>query len=263
MHDGRLYMLGMSTEYGDVLIGYSEDEGSTWSEPTVILRGSGQTSEKGSHKAPCVICKSHGRLWTAIEYGAWAKNTFSSGVLSIDCNADLMIAENWTCSEFLPYDKNWENAPDTAGTIEGNVVELPDGGLVNCLRLNIEHKMLILRIDPQNPQNQEEFVKIVDFIPGHSKFEIKKHTDGYYYAFGNNKPLRNVLSIFRSKDIFNWEFVKDILNYADMDKDYVGFQYPSFIFEGDEILVLVRTAFDGAESFHDNNYLTFHRISIK
>ena len=91
----------------------------------------------------------------------------------------------------------------------------------------------------------------------------KKHTDGYYYAVGNNKPLRNILSIFRSKDIFNWEFVKDILNYGDMDKDYVGFQYPSFIFEGDEILVLVRTAFDGAESFHDNNYLTFHRISIK
>lgn len=80
----------------------SEDDGATWSEPTVILRGSEQTSEKGPHKAPCVICKSHGRLWTAIEYGAWAKNAFSSGVLSIDCDADLMIAENWTCSEFLP-----------------------------------------------------------------------------------------------------------------------------------------------------------------
>ena len=36
---GKLYMLGCSTEYGDVLIGRSDDGGASWTAPTVLLRG--------------------------------------------------------------------------------------------------------------------------------------------------------------------------------------------------------------------------------
>lgn len=271
MHNDRLYMLGMSTEYGDVLIGCSEDEGYTWSAPTVILRGSCSTSENGPHRAPCVITKSHGRLWSSLEYGSWANNEFSSGVLSIDENADLMKAENWTCSELLRYDKSWTDAPDTAGAIEGNIVELPNGDLVNCLRLNVANKMLILKIDPNHPEKKEEFVKTAEFPLGHTKFEIQKNSDGYYYAVGNrliknndeqNSCSRNILSIYRSKDTQNWEFLKDVLNYSHLNKNYIGFQYPAFLISGDEMLILSRTAFNGAESFHDNNYITFHKIKL-
>ena len=30
---------------------------------------------------------------------------------------------------------------------------------------------------------------------------------------------------------------------------------------GDDLLALSRTAFNGAHSFHDSNFITFHRIS--
>ena len=33
-----------------------------------------------------------------------------------------------------------------------------------------------------------------------------------------------------------------------------------FEFEGDDIIYLCRTAMNGAHSFHDSNYSTFHRV---
>ena len=39
IHRGELYMLGCSTEYGDMLIGKSSDGGVTFGMPTVLLRG--------------------------------------------------------------------------------------------------------------------------------------------------------------------------------------------------------------------------------
>jgi hypothetical protein len=43
-----------------------------------------------------------------------------------------------------------------------------------------------------------------------------------------------------------------------------GFQYADWLFDGDDLIAVVRTAFDdadgGADSFHNANFLTFHRI---
>ena len=44
------------------------------------------------------------------------------------------------------------------------------------------------------------------------------------------------------------------------DAKDVGFQYPDFFIEGDDIFLLCRTAMNGAANFHDANYSTFHRI---
>jgi hypothetical protein len=42
-----------------------------------------------------------------------------------------------------------------------------------------------------------------------------------------------------------------------------GFQYADWQFDGDDIIAVVRTAFDdgegGAHTYHDANFLTFHR----
>ena len=40
LHKGALYMLAVNTEYGDLLIGRSDDGGKTFGMPTVLLRGS-------------------------------------------------------------------------------------------------------------------------------------------------------------------------------------------------------------------------------
>ncbi len=48
------------------------------------------------------------------------------------------------------------------------------------------------------------------------------------------------------------------------DRGYHGFQYADWLFDGDDLVFLSRTAYDdertGANNFHNSNYLTFHRI---
>lgn len=258
-HRGKVYMLSTSTEYGDLLIGCSEDEGRTWSAPTVILRGSCSFDENGLHKCPSNIVSCKGRLWTSVDYGSWPGKSFSSSLFSIDENDDPMIAENWSVTGFLPHDKNWEGAADVNGGIEGNVIIGPDGSLNNMLRYTV-NKALLLKADPDRPEEMLSFCKVVDFPMGHTKFEVIKQGDKYY-AIGNRLPLRNILSLYVSEDLLSWNFVKDLINYEDMPKNLVGFQYPSVVLN-DFLHVLSRTAFDHAVNYHDSNFMTYHRFSI-
>lgn len=259
-HNNELYMLATSTEYGDVLVGKSSDFGETWSEPTVIFRGSCSPVENGFHKAPVPIVRAGGRIWTAVEYGSWPGKTFSAALLSIDEKADLLCAENWELTPPLPHSKDWAGALDVCGPIEGNVVVTPEGELVNIMRY-AKGRAAVLKCRLDLPHEPLSFGEIIDFPLGHTKFEILQK-DGYYYAVGNQMPARDVLSIFVSKDLKNWKFGCDVLNYSECDSTKIGFQYPSCCFDGDDLLVLSRTAFNGAASYHDNNYITFHRIPL-
>ena len=73
-------------------------------------------------------------------------------------------------------------------------------------------------------------------------------------------PGRTVLSMAVSEDFYTWRVVKRILDYRHSDPSRIGFQYPDWIFDGDDILLLVRTAFGPSANFHDANYQTFLRI---
>lgn len=264
-HQNKLYMLAQSREYGDLLIGCSEDEGKTWGTPTPIFRSSCLFKARGIHKTPMPILRKNGRLWTAIEYGGW-EHDFSNALLSIDENDDPMIAENWCCSRFLKHDVNWDGAEDIKGAIEGNVLEAPDGkSLINFLRYNTKSgkcKALLLKGNPENPEESLSFYKFVEFPMGHSKSEIYKK-EGVYYAIGNRLPLRNILSIYKSSDLENWDFVHDIVNCSEYDDKTTAFQYPACLLEGDSLTVLARTAFNGAMTYHNNNYITVHKTNIK
>ena len=57
-----------------------------------------------------------------------------------------------------------------------------------------------------------------------------------------------------------YNYDKHIFDYRDADHEKVGFQYVDFEFDGDDIIFLSRTAMNGAHSFHDSNYSTFHTI---
>ena len=50
------------------------------------------------------------------------------------------------------------------------------------------------------------------------------------------------------------------MDLRDADPAFFGFQYADFIIDGNDILLLSRTAFSHAHSFHDSNFITFHRI---
>ncbi len=262
MHRDSLYMLGTSTEYGDLLIGKSDDEGRTWSEPAVIARGSCHSGERGFHKAPVPVIHAAGRLWTAVEYGTWAEKRkgFADLALSIDENACLLDAEEWTLSEPLPHDNGWSGALAGCSGIEGNMVEAPDESVRNILRY-AENQALMLRADAEHPERPLRFDRFIRFPMGHTKFEIRRKGD-IYVAVGNRLPLRNILSVYKSRDLISWEPIGDILDYGPMDMHSVAFQYPSFEFDGDGLAVLSRTAWNCAHNFHDSNYITFHRFTM-
>ncbi len=262
MHRGKLWMIGMSCEYGDLLIGYSEDEGKTWSEPSVLLRGAsvGVTCPYGGpHRAPVPVIESHGRLWTAFEYGGWhVKNGFSNMVISADANSDISNPENWNITEAVNV------SPEggvKATSIEGNVVETPNGELINFLRYAPE-KATVFTIDNTSPDSPLEYDGIRDFPMAHTKFEIRKHSDGIYYSVGNTFPARTRASIYKSANLKDWDFVADVADYNHLNPEKVGFQYPAFIFEGNDMLICVRTAFNLANNFHDANYMLFFRVAI-
>ena len=115
-----------------------------------------------------------------------------------------------------------------------------------------------------------KFVDTVDFPGNLTKFFVlQSPADGRYYALSNpvttaNLHQRNILRLSVSDDLLHWTTVRDILNYEDNcfgeDSKKVGFQYPSFLFDGEDILAAVRTALNGAENFHNANHITFHRI---
>lgn len=262
VHKGALYMLSTSTEYGDLLIGRSDDLGRTWTAPTVLARGSSHCEESGFHKAPVPVVNIRGRLYSAVEYGCWHKKRYANVVISIDENADLLKAENWTISAPAIFDLNWEGAlkGHCPAAIEGNIVETPYGGIVNILRY-AEGKALMLKADEQNPEKAPEFVSFIDFPFAHTKFEIMKTEKGYF-ACGNRAPRRNVLSLAHSDDLIHWTIVKDLINYSHLSSDFTAFQYPTAFIEGDKLIVVSRTAFNKCANFHDSNYITFHEFSI-
>lgn len=254
-HNGVLYMLAISTEYGDILIGRSYDEGRKWENPSVIARGS-CFAGNGFHRAPCVFEKSDGRLWFSIEYGSWKHGGHSNGVMSVDENSDLCDPESWIISDFRPR----ETA--LSGAIEGNIIKAPDGTVINFLRYE-PNKALLLKADTRNPHKAPEFYKYVEFPAAHTKFEILRHESGKYFAVGNEYPNRNILALYSSYDLESWRCEERIIDGSDCDPACTGFQYPSAIIEGDNILLLSRTAFNGACTFHDNNYCTFHRVNVR
>ena len=73
--------------------------------------------------------------------------------------------------------------------------------------------------------------------------------------------MRNVLTLVSSPDLEKWTLVRDILrDDSEQAPRSTGFQYVDWLFDGPDIALVSRTACNGAHSFHDANFLTFHRI---
>lgn len=276
VHKNEVYMLSASTEYGDVLIGRSTDNGKTFCTPTVLFRGSCKCNHEGNHKYPMNIVKYGGRLYHPIEWGSWSKKPLlhSAAMLSCDENADLLDPQSWNMSEPLPYNHDWPGTSvgDCGFTIEGTPVVLPDGKLYSIMRYCIEcsdyptfGRAITYRINTDNPDAPPEFHKVIHFPGNHSKFMIRydEQSKKYYSLVSRildheSRMNRNLLSLISSPDGENWSLVKDIIDFRN-EKD-VAFQYVWFEIEKDDIIFLSRTAFNGARNAHDANYSTFHRI---
>lgn len=269
-HRDVLYILGLTTEYGNLQIACSEDEGESWSAPVTLFYGSNYSCKYGGvHRAPMQINQYNGRLYTSCEYGCWKMGSHLPAVLSIDENADLMEPENWYRSEFLPFEGEWKEASGGVQkqTIEGNVVRGPDGNLYNYMRWDLG-SYLRLKVNEQDPEAPLEFAGIFEAPVTTSMFRVIPDGDKYLVVTNRktdaatipHSSYRNVLTLFETKDMVNFKFIKDIVNFEDQDPNLYGFQYPTYLYENGVLSLVVRSSFNGAEDFHNANYSLFFRV---
>lgn len=254
-HNDKLYILGVTTGCCQLTLAESEDDGNTWRSVLIGPRGFGSVKGNGPHKAPVRVERCAGRLWISVEWGSWLKQGFFAGAFSVSEDEDIMNPDNWKGTGFLPH-------PDggRVASIEGSVIETFDGRLVDFLRRS-ENKAHIVELDKNNPEKQPVHDRFIECPFAHTKFQIEK-INGAFYAVGNECPYRNKLAVYKSDDLKSWTEIGVIQDYSDLPPNLVGVQYPDFIVEGDQLLVAVRTAVNGAHDFHDSNCITFHRFRI-
>ncbi|MFT8358109.1 hypothetical protein [Bifidobacterium aquikefiri] len=272
VHRDALYMLAMTTEYGDLIIGRASDEGRSWSQPVTLFRSSANGDVGGLHKAPLPIVETHGCLVTAIDYGSWETGGFQQAIVSVPSDADLLDPDQWNLSKSCnPKDALLRNASIVGSGLEGNVVVGNDGIIHDMLRLQLgsesQHpsRALMLTVDPS--LTSLSFEGTVPFNGGNNSkfFVLFDAQSALYWAVGNeiaggDADARNILSLSCSKDLAMFENVHRIVDLSHGDPRYVAAQYPSCIIDGNDLLVVSRTAWNEADSYHNSNYITFHRV---
>ena len=274
LHKGEVFLLAVDTEYGDLLIGKSSDGGKTFGTPTVLLRGAnGKNGSSGVHKNPQNLLIHKGRIYNTLEWGSWKNKEYGHAamVMSCDLKDDLTVAENWAFTPPMPFRPQWEGCeglPANTMTIEGTLALSPDGRLLNLMRFGKRGFVLAYEVDTDDPHAPLKFHRLIEMPTTYSKFTVRyDEVSRRYYSVvcrlheGCPDNARNLLSLIRSEDLIHWEVVTDLLDYRQEDPGQVGFQYVDFLFDGEDLLYLCRTAFNGASNFHDSNYSTFHRLT--
>ena len=267
-HQNAVFILGLTTEYGNLQISRSTDDGHTWEAPTTIMYGSNLLCATGGiSREPMHLTEYQGRLYTTIAYGGWKIGGHLPGVLSIPADADPMKAESWTCSEFLPFEGRWAEESGTKGdSIEGNFVIASDGELYDYMRWK-RGEMLRLHVRADDPDLAPEYDCIEPAPVSNSMFRIFTHNQKYYLITNRKSRtyedyLRNVLSLYESTDLKEYTHIRDIVNFEDEDPRKFGFQYPAFAVDGETLYVTIRSAFNNANSFHNSNYILFSKTKL-
>ena len=287
VHEGAVYLLGASQQYGSIVIRRSEDNGNTWTHPKddrsgLLFRGGPYRTPPNYHCAPVPVALHDGRIYRAFEdmRGTRWGVDFESLVISAPADADLLDARVWRMSNRLRFDPRWAPAEwgevVGPGWLEGNVVETPAGELVNILRVHsapAADRAAVVRVHDEGRRiSFDPGSGFIEFPGGMTKFTIRRDpATGLYLTLSNNNTdprfpaQRNVLCLNASEDLLHWRHVTTLLeddqNLAWEDSvRLTGFQYVDWQFDGPDIIYVVRMAYDGAHNFHDANRVTFHRI---
>lgn len=281
VHEGALYIMGPTSAYGACVIRRSVDGGRSWTTPKDEDTGLLFDDSGRFHCAPVPTIVHAGRLWRGMEDshgpGGWGSH-FRAFVMSAPVGADLLRSSSWTISQPIARDPHWLDG-GFGGWLEGNAVVTKDGEVVNLLRVDVPagtaEKAALIRISADGRRALfDPATGFLDFPGGSKKFVVRYDPkSALYWALSNvvsrpdatRKPsgIRNALALLSSPDLRTWVERTIVLNHPDVARH--GFQYPDFQFDGEDIIAVVRTAYDdphgGARNNHDANYLTFHRIA--
>ena len=264
----------------------------------VLFVGGHARTPPNYHCAPDPVVVLDGRIYRAFENndetGDFAEG-FRTLVVSAPEDADLLQAANWRMSEQLAYDQTTDppefgvfsdSTPGwmshgRPGWLEGNVVPGPDGTLWNVLRCNsfpvLNKAVMVHVLDEGRRLSFDPATAFIDMPGGCAKFVIRRDPrasgaqgEGLYWAIVNDmqtEPVpifRNRLSLISSPDLRTWTkratLMEDRVEDPAVSPDRTGFQYIDWNFDGDDIIYVSRTAYQGAHRWHDANRITFDKI---
>jgi hypothetical protein len=271
VNKGAVYLFGTTKEYGRMSIRRSADGGHTWSS----VDDGYLSTEQGFHCASVPVQVFKGRIWKGMERNVPATSwgNFQSFVASAPVDANLLDPKSWSFTQRLKYDReNWK--PGNAW-LEGNVVMTPKGEIWNILRVNNleDDQAVMYRVSNDGQTADSTMVKFIKLPGATKKFNIRFDPKSkQYYSFTNyalpkhrvykRERARNAQVMLSSPDLETWSIRGIVLYHPDVEKH--GFQYLDWQFDGKDIVIASRTAFDdgmgGADNQHNSNFLTFHRL---
>ena len=284
VHEGAVYLWGYTAAPGYPIIRKSTDNGTTWSVPTVL----DSNTRGGTPMNPVIFNNESGipRVWCAVG-GKRMMSGRSDPTL-------IMDESNWSSvgsaakTDLLP-DFGQNVTIDTIS--EAQIVASPQTGIVVMPKVEMGSVsapyfsytvLLRARLDKTNvledatvdewvalPGGEKKFGASYDPVSGRfyvlSNPVLPAHESGSGYTW---QLIRNTAAMLSSKDLHHWD-VEQIFLYSP-DIDHEGFQYLNFDYDGDDMIIASRTAFDirGESGVsnppprgHDSNMITFHRIS--
>lgn len=288
VHGGGLYIMGLSKGHGDIVIRKSLDGGETWTTPSgyssgMLRKSRMYTLDSGYQAAPTPVTVYNGRIWRVMEDWGGPKTTFAERfrtfMLSAPVSADLLDSASWEMSNPMAYDSTYLGGY-FEGWLEGNAVIGPGGQMLDVARVHTfsksNERAALIKVSGDGLT--ATFNPSLDFVnmPGGSKkFTIRfDSTSNKYWTLSNYVPseftgitsvdrVRNTLALCSSSDLRTWQVVSVVIQHPDIY--YHGYQYVDWQFDGNDIIAVSRTSHDdgmgGAESYHDSNYMTFHRIA--
>ena len=286
MNNGKLYITGFAIGTGGAAIAESLDEGKTWTEPVTLLRTMHNKTmyHKGNgfqfHTTPAIF--HNGRIYIAFEVGSWSlwnDDAHEYRILSAPCDSNLLDKNSWEFTPGCDFDHSDFDIPDADFTtaIEGNLMVGEDGEIYNLLRMDAVfgpvkkgvRKDLFdvaLLFKFKNFDEPMEYLGPVSAKVGnrHGFYILKDEVTGYFFMMHNEETLatlgrRNIFSLSVSKDMVHWEKKATLLDVRNAPGESTVSQ-PAFIFDGDDILYVSRTAWGKLYNQHNANMATFHRL---
>lgn len=280
-----LYMIGHS---GRLLITRSDDNGETWSDPSVLC------PEPRWHQS-CTPVDIHDGKVTLV-YEKWVSDGHPwPGVgpvlMQAKVDDDLTEASSWKFSDLYNPDEDMEASrpsgipltdPGKAGILETNVIRVydeknpfydPSGksvvlmmrasvGLpdIGVMMRGVEKPDGSLAVEKLTKNGREMFFA---HIPGADlKFYVVYDPESRLYwllhsQMDGRMNYRRRLALSYSPDLLKWTLAGLV---AVGPADNAARHYASMIIHGDDLLIVSRSGDERARNSHDGNLVTFHRV---
>jgi hypothetical protein len=262
-HNGAVYLSGSNHDSSgsNWVMMRSNNVGDTWSA---------QSFTSGGFATPDNLIAHNNRLWLA--------STVSSA--SFAATSDPYQEASWLRGGGFPaLNASWMNgtfSPANNFIGEGQIAASPHLGVNILSKVRLLPYVALSSVNPGT--GRVSFDPDMDFINlrgGEKKFAVRYDSvsEKYYMLANPNLPahdntsfasdlVRNTAAVYSSADLRHWRMEKIFLYSQNIS--YEGFQYFNFEFDGDDMVIASRTAFDVGGNRpprgHDSNLLTFHRI---